>query len=115
MSGDRLWFSSRTGADSALIASRFETLKDKWAKETANTSSVSEIILNDSYQQIIGMGPDVLPEILQSLEAELAFWFPALKSISGEDPVPVEAAGDLEAMRDAWLKWGRAHGYLQAG
>ena len=33
-------------------------------------------------------------------------WFPALKSISGEDPVPPEDRGKVRRMTKAWLAWG---------
>ena len=54
-----------------------------------------------------------IPLILRELEKEPAHWFPALKKLSGgQDPVPADRRGDVEAMRRAWLAWGRDQGFL---
>ena len=91
---------------------RFEQLARKWKKETANLSSIQEIILNPAYQRIIGMGPDVIPFILQQLVRCPGFWFWALRCLTGENPVTQQMRGDVAAMTEAWLNWGREHGYL---
>jgi hypothetical protein len=95
----------------SMIKARFEKLAAQWREETLNISSDSEIILNDAYQQIIGMGPQAIPEILCALRESLDFWFPALRAIIGADPVDPSQAGNREAMRRAWLDWGSQHGY----
>ena len=43
---------------------RFFNLKSQWEQDTAMLSSVTEIAMHSSYQQIIGMGPSVIPLIL---------------------------------------------------
>jgi hypothetical protein len=91
---------------------RFERLAKEWKRETINLSSVQEIILNPAYQRIIGMGPDVIPFILQQLEKCPGFWFWALRCLTGENPVTPQMRGDVAAMTEAWLNWGREHGYL---
>jgi len=48
---------------------------------------------------------DALPLILRELDLELDHWFTALKSISGEDPVPPESRGRLKEMRQHWIAW----------
>ena len=67
--------------------------------------------MEPSYQEIIGLGPVVLPLILRELAREPDQWFWALRSISGEDP-----AADAETVQDAsqlWLRWGRERGLLR--
>lgn len=91
---------------------KFEHLAEEWKRETINLSSVQEIILNPAYQRIIGMGPDVIPFILQQLERCPGFWFWALRCLTGENPVTQEMRGDVAAMTEAWLNWGREYGYL---
>ena len=86
---------------------RFSCLAEKWLSETAHYSMMSKIVLHSSYQEIIGMGRDVLPLILERLAVEPNHWFWALRAISGEDPVPDADVGRFDAMRDAWLQWGR--------
>jgi hypothetical protein len=64
------------------------------------------------YQQIIGMGDRALPLILSELQREPDHWFWALEAITQENPVPPEAAGRVRQMADAWLMWGKQHGYI---
>jgi hypothetical protein len=89
---------------------RFRDLVRQW-KEEALTSSVSEMATHPAYQQIIGMGKEVLPLLLEELRREPDHWFWALKSITGEDPVPPADRGKLQAMTQAWLDWAEGHGY----
>jgi hypothetical protein len=93
------------------LVARFLTLQMSWKHEKRLLSSTTDIVLNPNYQQIIGMGPRALPLILSSLEAEPDYWFHALESIAGENPVPKEYRGDLQAMTQTWLEWGRKKGY----
>ena len=58
------------------------------------------------------MGRDVIPFILQQLERCPDFWFWALRSLTDENPVTQQMRGDVAAMTEAWLNWGREHGYL---
>lgn len=90
---------------------RFECLFEQWQSETMFVSSVTDIIMNDSYLGIIGMGKDALPFIFASMKTELNFWFPALRAITQANPVPETHRGDMKAMTDDWLKWAREHHY----
>ena len=65
-----------------------------------------------AYQQIIGMGKEAIPLILEELQREEDHWFWALKAITGEDPVPGKDWGKIQAMRAAWLAWGRSRRLL---
>ncbi len=91
---------------------RFSMLKDEWESDTLALSSITEISLHPAYQQIIGMGPVAIPMILNELSKAPNHWFWALKSITGEDPVPLEARGRTKKMVDTWLEWGRHQGYI---
>ncbi len=91
---------------------RFVTLKTKWESETSALSSITEIVMHPAYQQIIGMGPVAIPLILSELKEKPGHWFWALKSITGEDPVLPDQRGRIKEMTEAWLRWGRNHGYV---
>ena len=91
---------------------RFFNLKERWEEETVFLSSVTEIAMHPTYQQIIGMGPSAIPLILNEMKTKPNHWFWALKSISGEDPVSPEQRGRIEDMTEAWLKWGERQNYL---
>ena len=74
---------------------------------------MAQIALVFSYQRIIGLGPKVVPLILVELQKETNHWFWALEAITGENPVPKEDAGDVEASARAWIAWGKKNGHLQ--
>jgi hypothetical protein len=88
----------------------FEMHARTWQEEAAFLSSITDIALHPSYQRIVGMGPAAVPLIFQNLKNELNHWFWALNAITGENPVPEDDLGNLEAMRQHWLDWGRARG-----
>jgi hypothetical protein len=90
----------------------FKRLADQWHSECLLSSSVTEICTNMAYQQIIGMGAEALPFIFRELQKEPDHWFWALQAITGENPVPKNAAGNLKAMASAWLEWGRHNRHL---
>lgn len=91
---------------------KFRRLADRWSDETQLVSSLTEIVLHPAYQQVIGMGEAAVPLILNELQDDPAPWFWALQSITGENPVPEDDAGQFRKMADAWLRWGRIRGYL---
>jgi hypothetical protein len=82
----------------------------RWKIETLFESSPYRMASHPAYRRIIAMGWPVVPSILMLLRSEPDFWFEALVAISGEQPVPLEHAGDLDAMTKDWLEWGRALG-----
>ncbi len=90
---------------------KFDRLAAEWRSAVRYVSSLSQMVTHPAYQRIIGMGAVAIPLMLERLRREPEHWFWALKSIAGEDPVPEECRGDLEAMSRSWLSWGRQHGY----
>jgi len=89
----------------------FCRLAAEWKYDTYWTSSVTKKVLHPCYQKIIGMGPIAVGWILETMSHEVDFWFDALTAITGEQPVPIEHAGDIQAMTNDWLEWGRRNGY----
>lgn len=89
----------------------FRELVNQWQQETRGISSSTDLILHPSYQQIIGMGRDVVPLLLRELEQKSGRWFWALQSITRQNPVPVESRGKTKEMIKIWLEWGRDNGY----
>ena len=101
-----------TALDQQTLRARFDELAAEWARETRFQSSTTEIAIHPAYQRIIGMGPAALPFILDRLSQRTEHWFWALGAITGEDPVEPADAGKVEAMTDAWLRWGRSRGLI---
>jgi hypothetical protein len=95
----------------------FNALAESWHIERGVTSSVTEMSMCRSYQRIVGMGQGAVPLILARLAdegEEPDHWFWALKAITGADPVPENARGDVVRMAQAWLQWGQANGYASS-
>ena len=91
---------------------KFGELVAQWHDECKLSSSITDICTNMAYQQIIAMGTESLQFIFRELEKRPDHWFWALKAITGHNPVPAEAIGDMEAMTNAWLDWARRNNYL---
>ena len=74
-------------------------------------SSSARLAEHPAYQQIIALGPEIVPLLLRELERSPDHWFRALHALTGADPVPPESRGKLPEMAAAWLRWGREQGY----
>jgi|HubBroStandDraft_2_1064218.scaffolds.fasta_scaffold767949_1 hypothetical protein len=100
-------YPQRAAADSGVIGRQFQELLESWRDETAGLSSTTRIVMNDAYQKIIGLGEPAVPLLLRELAngADHLGW--ALRAITREDPVPRDAAGDVERIAQIWLEWGR--------
>jgi hypothetical protein len=92
---------------------KFHNLAKKWKEETLITSSVSEIVSNRSYLDIIDMGEKILPLIFQDLKSDPAFWFCALEKLTGCNPIEKSHRGFIKLMKEDWLKWGKENGYIR--
>lgn len=89
----------------------FLGLAEQWQQETGMLSLATKMVMHPAYQRIIGMGQPVVPLILRELEREPDHWFWALQSITGANPVEPEQRGRLTQMAEAWIRWGKEHGY----
>jgi hypothetical protein len=99
------------GEISEEVRSRFDALARTWREETAISSSLTAMFAHPAYRQIVELGPQIVPLLLQELERDPNYWFAALQELTGVDPVQPRDRGRLRAMADAWLRWGRANGY----
>jgi hypothetical protein len=94
------------------VRSRFTRLAAEWKQQSRFLSNTAQMAMLTPYQRIIGMGPSVVPFILEELRREPDQWFWALESITEENPVPREALGSVPQMTAAWLEWGQQRGLL---
>jgi hypothetical protein len=90
----------------------FSALASIWRAETAFSSSSHELVLHWAYQRIIALGPAAIAPILRELQQSPDHWGWALRAITGENPVPADAAGDVGAAALAWIQWGRERGVI---
>jgi len=93
------------------VEEQFHRLADVWQSAVAHLSSSSKRDNHPAYQQIIALGPPVVPFLLRDLAATHRHWFAALSSITGANPIPREDAGKIQRMADAWIDWGKKEGY----
>jgi hypothetical protein len=93
---------------------RFNKLAKTWKSETELISKVTKKVMHPAYQKIIGTGESALPLILNDLlENGPDDWFWALTAITDANPITNEMAGNMAAMTEVWLQWGRNAGYLK--
>ena len=98
-------------ANTKRIKKIFKDNIKRWIEETLTLSSVTDIVLNNNYQRIVGLGPAALPLIFKELKKGKGYWFWALAAITGYEPSCEE--GNFAAYRITWLKWGKEHGYYK--
>jgi hypothetical protein len=93
------------------VEQRFLELVAAWKRERGPHSSSARLAEHPAYEEIIRMGPEVVPLLLHELEREPDHWFRALHTLTGANPVPAESQGKVREMAAAWLRWGREQGY----
>jgi hypothetical protein len=93
------------------VEQRFRRLEAAWEADTLVLSDPTRITEHWAFQEILRMGKAVIPFMLRDLEREPHLWVWALPRITGENPVPASAAGNIRKMGEAWLAWGREKGY----
>jgi hypothetical protein len=95
-------------------AEAFRRLSAPWRRETRFLSSVTDMSMHSAYQRIIGLGPAAIPLILRELQRSPDHWFWALDMITGAKlEIPPEIEGNMKAVAEVWLRWGRENGYIQ--
>lgn len=98
--------------DRPTIEQRFRKLADDWSRETMHISSASDLIKDKNYQEIIGLGWDVVPYLLADLKSNKRFWFPALAAITGVRPFDKGDSNNPRRMTEAWTRWGKWKGLI---
>jgi hypothetical protein len=93
------------------LEQRFRRLESLWNAETGHLSSTTKIINHPAFQEIIGLGPAVIPLMLRDLESRPRLWVWALPRITGVDPVSEGDSGSIAKMSQAWLRWAKENGY----
>ena len=104
-------FRSPLSAENHDAERKFVRLAERWRRETLYSSSTHDIVMHPAYQQIIGMGEEVVPILIGELRASPDHWFWALRAITGIDPVDPKDRGDIEKMAASWVRWGERNGY----
>jgi hypothetical protein len=102
--------SSPASSPPETLEQRFRRLAAEWKKAVALQSSSRVRESHPAYQEIIGLGPAVVPLMLRDLEKNETHWFSALQRLTGARPVSEDDAGNVPRMVEAWLRWARENG-----
>ena len=86
---------------------RFKLLRDIWLEETKYLSSATMIVQHRAYQDIIDMGPKVLPYIIEDIRLnDTMHWYHAINEITGDCPeIPDYARGRLKLINQLYIAW----------
>lgn len=109
-SGSRTRRSSQIERSDSQVYALYVTLANEWRSDTILESSVERLVMHHAYQRIIGLGPQVVPYILDDLDESPDHWFWALTSIVGEDHGGHQTS--IGAAAQAWLAWGKSAGLI---
>jgi hypothetical protein len=94
------------------VEQRASRLLQTWRDQTAFVSSSTQLTGHPAYQELMTLGPAVLPllfrDLAQTGDGHLS---KALAALTGADPVPAEDRGAVRKVADAWLRWARENGY----
>jgi len=94
------------------VSDLFRRLLSDWARDTMMSSDSVAILMHRAHYGIIGIGPPALPLIFKDLAEGGGPWFVALQAITHRNLTSPENANDVRKLREDWLEWGRANGYL---
>lgn len=104
------WVPAQLGRNGSFQRQRFQELVRQWKEATLLLSSINDMAMHPAYQQIIGMGKEALPLLIEELRREPDHWFWALQAITGINPVPPEDRGNVARMTQTWLAWAKQQG-----
>ena len=97
----------RSGTRAAELALIFDALATRWQRETGGMSLISARHKHPAWQQILSLGPEVVPEILRRIEHQPDHWHAALVKLTGENPIPVGEKVTATQVCAMWISWGK--------
>lgn len=95
-------YGPRRGKDTD-VEKRFNELRAVWERDTRWSSDLNDYLYHPAYREIISMGWDAVPLIIDRLRVSPDHWFTALVEITGKD----RAAGAMTVGDAAqlWVSW----------
>lgn len=85
----------------------FQSLADEWLEHRPKGVDVAQMVRHPAYQGIIDIGSEAVPWLLQRLAQRPDHWFCALNQITNANPVQPEHKGNIKAMAEDWIAWGK--------
>jgi hypothetical protein len=95
------------------IEIEFKELAEKWEMETG-LFSVDRNRINDTFLDIISLGKQIIPFILNDIlkYKKAARWHLALKTLTKVNPVSIEDLNESNKIMEAWINWGRGNNII---
>lgn len=81
---------------------RIPELITEYKKQKAILSAVHQIVKLPVYQELVSLGILCMPYILEDMEQNGTDWHPVLVSITGDNPITEEIAGQIPEMVKRW-------------
>jgi hypothetical protein len=103
---------AQTAESTETSQEKFERLAACWLAETAYVSASSDLVAHPAFQEMVAMGPPIIPLLLRELEKGTGHWHRVLRRITGVDAVPQADRGNIDKAAKAWLAWGKEQGYV---
>ncbi len=94
------------------LADRFRDLAKQWEHETWSLSNTGQTLAHPAHVVIVGLGDPVVPLILERMQTRGGRWYHTLHAITKANPVHPADHGNVAAIQQAWLRWGRDHGHI---
>lgn len=95
-----------------LLTETFSALAREWREAVRYQSSLMQAVNHPAYRAVVELGDEIVPQLLRELRRNPEPWFLALREITGVDPARPEHRGNLRAIADAWVRWGRERGLV---
>jgi hypothetical protein len=100
-------------ANTEKLRSKFNQLAKTWLMETGILSNTGLALENPAYKEILEMGEDVVPLILENLRFPGGHWFQALHILTGREcSLQKPAYYSYIHVREDWLNWGKQEGLI---
>jgi hypothetical protein len=97
-----------TREDSSIkkeLAKQFYKEYDAWIDETSAMSSVNPRYENQHFINIVNMGENVIPFIIDLLKQRPDSIMNAIEYISGINPIKKEHYGNIKSITKDWIDW----------
>lgn len=92
---------------------KFAFLSQWFRRGTWMHSASSQMDKHPAAALIVRMGEAAIPMVLAELINTRHHWYGILHQLTGAQPVPTEHAGRMDLVRQDWIDWGPANGYIQ--
>ncbi len=103
--GQSLVVSEQAGAEVDAVRRQFEQLSAQWRAATSHQSDTDLVVNHPAYRRIIGLGPAVVPLLIEDMRRNREHWFVALEAITGERPTNDAMAGKIDQLVRCWVDW----------